>query len=51
MAYLINTGRLEHRKVGKRLILVKRDEVIALREARDTRKNTNQWIEPIARSA
>jgi hypothetical protein len=50
MSYLINTGRITHEWEGSR-ILVERKEVVALREARDNRKRTNQWIEPIARSA
>jgi hypothetical protein len=50
MSYLINTNRIPHERKGK-MIWVERDEVIALRQARDNREKVNQWIEPITRSA
>lgn len=50
MAYLVASGRVPSARVGK-LIRIKRDDVLALREARDSRKQHNQWIEPISRGA
>lgn len=51
MSYLIKTGRMPHTKIGKRWILVKRSDLLALIEARDNRKYHNAWIEPTARCA
>lgn len=50
MFYLINSGRIPHHRDGRE-IKVKQADVLALREARDGRKQPNQWIGPVARSA
>ena len=44
MSYLVATGRLPSTRLGK-LIVLSRADVIALREARDSREHTNQRIE------
>ena len=47
MAYLVATGRLPSRRIGK-LIVLKRADVLALREARDSREHANSWIEEVS---
>ena len=44
MSYLVATGRVPSRRIGK-LIYLKRADVIALREARDNRERSNDYIE------
>ena len=46
MSYLIATGRLPSIRIGK-FIVLNRADVIALRDARDTREHTNTWIEGV----
>ena len=46
MAYLIATGRLPSIRIGK-LIVLKRGDVLALREARDNREHANSWIKGV----
>jgi len=50
MFYLINSGRIPFRRNGRKVVIA-RSDVLALQEARDTREQNNQWIEPITRSA
>jgi excisionase family DNA binding protein len=50
MFYLINSGRIPHHRDGRE-IKVKREDVLALRDARDGRMRHNQWIDSVARSA
>jgi len=47
MFYLINSGRIPHHRDGRE-IKVMRSDVLALREARDGRKQHNQWIGSVA---
>ena len=46
MAYLVKSNRLPFRRLGPLLVL-KRQDVIALREARDNREHSNDWIEGV----
>jgi excisionase family DNA binding protein len=47
MAYLVATGRLPSIRIGK-LIVLQRADVLALREARDSREHANSWIEEVS---
>ena len=46
MSYLVATGRLPATRIGK-FIAVNRADVIALRDARDSREHANSWIEGV----
>lgn len=50
MSYLIATNRLPSLRIGK-FIVVKREDVVALREARDNREHTNTWIKGVQNGA
>ena len=47
MAYLVKSSRLPSRRIGA-LIVLKRSDVLALREARDNREHANSWIQEVA---
>lgn len=46
MSYLVATGRLPSTRIGK-FIVVKRADVIALRDSRDNRERSNARIEGV----
>ena len=46
MSYLVATGRLPSTRVG-RIIKVAREDVLALREARDNREASNERIQGV----
>ena len=50
MSYLVATGRLPSIRIGK-LIVLKQADVIALRDARDSREHANSWIEGVKHGA
>ena len=50
MSYLVATKRLPSSRKG-RFIMLKRADVIALREQRDARERSNAWIEGVANGA
>lgn len=50
MAYLVATNRLPSERIGK-FIVLNRSDVVALREARDSRVHSNERIEGVHHGA
>ena len=50
MSYLIATGRIPSTRKG-RFIMLNRADVVALREQRDVRERSNEWIEGVKHGA